>query len=356
MVTLVITYRNRDCQIVQRCLDSLSSQSHSDFLLYLIDYGSHESFSSTLKDLVSSYSFVKLLSYPVQKQLWNKSRAINIALQKIKTEYTFVGDVDMIFRHDFISKLYQLANPEKAIFFKVGYLSQQESLELKAFDNYVIHHYSTDEATGMTLYPTKLLKLINGYDEFYHGWGSEDTDVHCRIKNAGHEVFFYDAEIFMLHQWHPKSYRTLKSSEPFHSSLEKINSQYLIFSKKYGIIKANPEFVIGQEPLEEDYRELSSPKKILKITNEENEFKSFLFGSLHQFKDTCLEIHFEKHPECHSFKNRVKKILRKKHFTYLSLPYLNDHILELIVLKFRSKPYHYEYLGNESKIILRIKL
>lgn len=356
LVSLIITYRNRDCRIVKRCLDALANQTEKAFVLYLVDYGSQEQYAKALRELVAGYSFVELLSFPVQKQLWNKSRAINIALQKISTPYTFIGDIDMIFRHDFMSRLIHEASAKASVYFKVGYLSEQESKTDKNFEAYAIHHFSTDEATGMTLYPTALLREINGYDEFYHGWGSEDTDVHYRLRNAGYTVRFYDSEILMLHQWHPKSYRTLDSKEPFHTELEKINSYYLSANQKNGIIKANTNFQPGQEPSATVYENLASPSVQLCISNEQNEVCAFLYGNLTAFEGKCIEVCFVSHPQYKSAKNRLKKILKKKHFQFFSMQELNNKILECIVTNFRNAPYQYEYLAKESTIILRIKI
>jgi predicted glycosyltransferase involved in capsule biosynthesis len=39
--------------------------------------------------------------------------------------------------------------------------------------------------TGTTLFATHKLKEVNGYDEFYHGWGAEDTAFTCVLVNSG---------------------------------------------------------------------------------------------------------------------------------------------------------------------------
>ena len=227
MITVVLTFRNRNLHIVKKCLDSLHVQSLKAFKVIIVDYGSESIVTLSLKELITNYSFIKLIYCPVKKQLWNKSRAVNIALKQCNTPYFFVGDIDMIFRNDFIDQLFTLKNKEKVTYFQVGFLSKEESLKNQLFESYQIKHISGKEATGMTLYPTQLIKDINGYDEFYHGWGSEDTDVHIRLKNAGYKIEFYAEHVLILHQWHSRNYRTIDSREPFHTSLEQINQQYL---------------------------------------------------------------------------------------------------------------------------------
>ena len=114
----------------------------------------------------------------------------------------------MIFKSNFIDKACQLKEARKVIYFQVGFLSHSESLQNKDFSNYLINHFSTKDATGISMFPKSLLMEINGYDEFYHGWGSEDTDVHNRINKLGVPIHFYDSEVLLFHQWHEKSYRT----------------------------------------------------------------------------------------------------------------------------------------------------
>ena len=191
MITITLTYRDRDLSIVTKCLDSLKTQSLSDFKVVLVDYGSQSEYVEALFILVKKYHFIKLIQCPVQGQLWNKSRALNIALKQCDTPYFFVGDLDMIYHPNFVKTLHNLKSEQNVTYFQVGFLSENESKQNKEFSDYNIAFKSTDEATRMTLYNTKILKSINGYDEFYHGWGSEDTDVHIRVLNAGNNVQSY---------------------------------------------------------------------------------------------------------------------------------------------------------------------
>lgn len=356
MITLIITYRNRDLNIVKKCLDSLQLQKNKEFQLFLIDYGSDSNFSSELKILSQNYEFLKLLSYPVTGQLWNKSRAINIVLNKINSDYVFIGDIDMIYHENFISILYDNRNVNGAVYFKVGYLSELESKMNKEFTDYKINHYSNHEATGMTLYHREKLMSINGYDEYYHGWGSEDTDVHFRFINSGFEVKYFDSSILMLHQWHPKTYRSKDSLAPFHSNLEQINSRYLLFTKKNKIIKSNTSNLFGLEPEIEKYLQLENPSLTIKITNEVNEIKSFLNGSISNFKNCSVAFDFVQHPEYKSFKNKLKRKLNKKYLEFYSFEEINNLLIEKIIDKYRNNPYSLFYNRNKNIVKLIIVL
>ncbi|AMC10151.1 hypothetical protein Lupro_02305 [Lutibacter profundi] len=348
MITIALTYRNRDIRIVKKCLDSLHTQTSEEFKVILLDYGSDDKFAKPLKKLIKAYSFIQLIYCSTQGQLWNKSRAINITLKHSDTPYLLVGDIDMIYRNDFVEFLNKKKKFDKIIYFQVGFLSREESLLSKQFHNYNIKHVSNFEATGITLYPTNLLKSINGYDEFYHGWGAEDTDVHIRLKNAGYKVQFYDTEVLLLHQWHPKVYRSSKSKEPYHSYLEKINHQYLqmvISTKK---VMANTTFNWGEFPIE---GKLSIQNALeFSITNQKSEIDAFLYGLLNTIKNKNIYLKIEPHKECMSLKNNIKKVFNKKTIACYDFKELNDLILVSIIAQYRNCKYVYEW-DKEINII-----
>ena len=156
MITITLTYRNRELRIVERCLDSLKAQTLTTFEVFLVDYGSAPSFSEGLVKLIKNYSFVRLIYCPVTQQLWNKSKAINIALKQANGTSFFVGDIDMLYRNDFIEILYFLREKNDVTYFQVGFLTKEESLKQKPYKAYQLKHLSGEEATGMTLYPTSL--------------------------------------------------------------------------------------------------------------------------------------------------------------------------------------------------------
>jgi hypothetical protein len=352
MITLALTYRNRDLRIVKNCLDSLQHQTEKGFGVILVDYGSEALFANQLVEMVTNYPFIKLITCPVQGQLWNKSRAINIALKQTTTPYFMVGDIDLIFREDFMEKLYQFKPLEEAIYFQVGFLSEKESRDTKLFNDYSIKHTSSKEATGITLFATAILKNINGYDEFYHGWGAEDTDVHLRMQNGGYEVKFYDQEILMLHQWHPKSYRSNESKEPFHSRLEQINHQYIQKIARSKKIFANANYEWGILPK----RILFTATNTIALTNQNSEIDALLYGLLENDKGKNVIINITLHQEYNTIKSEIKKLLGKKHFTFYELQTINDLILGNIIAHYRSNYYEYEWNKEQNTIKLKIAL
>lgn len=355
MITIVLTYRDRSISLLRNCLKSLKTQSISDFKVILVDYGSTSVFKEKLIEEIKNYPFVNLIRCETDQQLWCKSRAINIALKRCETEYLFVGDVDMIFHPNFIEKLEGLKNKNSTIYFQVGFLSKEESNKNLMFQDFKINFKSTEEATGMTLYHLDMLRYINGYDEFYHGWGAEDTDVHVRLKNAGYTLTFYDHEILMLHQWHPKNYRTKKNEAPFHSSLEKINHEYLKFSRTSGKIKANTGFAWGIYK-EDDYNELNNVNKSYHLSNRVDKVKALVNNILANEENITISLKISEHKKNNFIKQRIINLLGKKTISYFEMDVVNDFILESIIFNFRNQPYHYKYNTSDKTISLTIKL
>lgn len=356
MITIVLTNRNRDLNTIKNCLDSLSNQHANSFFVILIDYGSDFDYANNLIAQTSNYDFVELIQCPVNGQLWNKSKAINIALKRCITPYFFVGDIDMIFDPNFIQKLYEIKNEKEAFYFKVGFLSKEESAKNLKFDDRQVAFSSNEEATGMTLYPTQLLLEINGYDEFYHGWGAEDTDVHIRLKNTEVPIHFYDKEVLIKHQWHPKSYRSKNNPSPFHSKLERINHSYIQFTREAKLTKANSQNEWGLLPVQENYLRLNNqPDVILEIQPSDMKITAVI-GQLANFVDKIISISIKDVSKVEKVKNILKKKLGKKHTNYLSMEDVNNRFLEEIILKYRNRPYSYKFDRVQKQIEFKILL
>lgn len=354
MITLVLTNRNRDLRIVKKSLDSLEQQSHNDFELFLIDYGSNEEYLLELGQLISKYPKLQFITCPVSGQLWNKSRAINIALKQTTTPYFLVGDIDLIFHPDFIQKVAELVQPDEVYYFQYGFLSKEESLLDKKYDDYLVDFKGNNEVTGTTVFPTLVLKSLNGYDEFYHGWGAEDTDIHIRMENLGLKINFFDKEILVKHQWHPKQYRSKSSKHPFHSLLERINHAYMVITNKTKRTIVNQDIEWGKIAEKDQYDKLKNyPSSELIIANSKMEILSLL-AQLRNFKDEVVDVKINEISNKIRKKNIVKKIFKKKYIPFLEMEEVNNLLLEEIIKNYRNIPYQYSFDRNKNLIHLKI--
>lgn len=352
MITLVLTYRDREVRILNNCLNSLQNQVDQNLKVILVDYGSSLNYSSSVKKICKEYKFVDYIFCCVENQLWNKSRAINIALRQVDTAFFMVGDIDMIFHPKTFFILNKLRFNNNFYFFQVGILTEFESKKNLDFNSYDVKFKTNECATGISLFKTEDLKSINGFDEFYNGWGAEDTDAHARLVNYGLKAIFYKEILLFLHQWHPKSYRSKDSTFPFHSTLEQINHSHLLLVKNNKIVKSNLLFDWGVLPDEEKYDKLNYPDYSITITNETNQFSAFVLGFVEKFKGKVLDLKVD--IKSGSVKDFIKKILNKKHLTYLCKDEIENKLIEIILLKHRNSPYKLKM--GKNQIGLKIQL
>ncbi|MGG7033605.1 MAG: glycosyltransferase family 2 protein [Flavobacterium sp.] len=353
MITLVLTNRNRDLRIVKNCLQSLKEQTHTDFKVFLVDYGSDTAYQLQLVQLLEEYPQIQYIDCPVQGQLWHKCRAINMALQQTTTPYFIVGDIDLIFASGFIAKATELAKSDEVHYFQYGFLSQQESLLNKDFNSCQIAFKGNEEVTGTTLFPTLALKALHGYDEFYHGWGAEDTDIHIRMKNAGLKVIFYDKEILLKHQWHPKVYRSKQSTHPFHSQLERINHAYMLqtHNTQRTVVNQNQDW--GKVPLLSDYEKLTKVDYVLKLKATILEINAVL-AQMANFTNEVIAIEITAVSRMEKIKNQIKKIIGKKYLPVYNMDTVNNLLLETIIKQYRNNPYSYSF--DRQKNVIQLKM
>lgn len=52
--------------------------------------------------------------------------------------------------------------------------------------------------------PRSAMEAINGFDEFYEGYGREDTDVELRLQNLGLTIKSVKGVAIQYHLWHPR--------------------------------------------------------------------------------------------------------------------------------------------------------
>ncbi|ULC60573.1 galactosyltransferase-related protein [Flaviramulus sp. BrNp1-15] len=350
-ITLVLTNRNRDLCIVKNCLNSIENQINQDFNCILVDYGSDEVYVNELQEVLAEHSKINFISCKVSGQLWNKCRAINIALKTCETPYFLVGDIDLLFHPEFVNIATSLAKPNEVHYFQYGFISQNESLLNKKFEDYIVEFKGTNEVTGTTLFPTRVLKQLNGYDEFYHGWGAEDTDIHIRMKNEGLPVYFYDKEILLKHQWHPKAYRSKSSTHPFHSQLERVNHAYMLNTEQTSRKQVNKFTEWGKIPDANAYQKFSKPSHRLYLKASNLQLKAFL-AQLDNFENETLQLTLTDFSVLVKAKNNIKKILGKKTIPILDLESINNLILEDIIKKHRNKPYNYSFNRKTKTIVL----
>ncbi|WP_417558935.1 glycosyltransferase family 2 protein [Mesoflavibacter zeaxanthinifaciens] len=358
MLDIIFPYRNRGIERVKKSLDALANQTNKNFLVHFVDYGSDIETAKQVEVLVQNYSFAKYQYHPTNFQPWNKSRALNTIIKQLKAGFCFVADIDMIFHPEFVARAITLQKENTATYFKVGFLSENETKYSKQFNAYSINFESTLEATGLTMFPVKALHKVKGFDEFYHFWGAEDTDVHVRLKNDGCEIVYYEKEILLLHQWH-KSYRS-KESQNITTDLQlggvvRLNHQHLMYAGFNN--KTSVNLSKWGEPLsKENYQSLmgfSGESK--KILNRKEAIDYLLFCKLPEVDKTVMRFEVGLDDFQNSIKYKVKRLIGKNTPSYYTLKEVNDMLLTHIIVFYRDYDYIYRVFESENKIELTLK-
>ncbi len=356
MITVIYPYRNRDMQRVQRSLDSLQAQSETGFEVVFVNYGSSGLVNANLEELLRGYPFVKYIKHPAQHQLWSKCTALNSIVRSLKEGHCFIADIDMIFSPHFMSTVKTLADASKIHYFQVGFLGQNEPGGQKQFSSYKIRFKSEAGATGLSLFPVKALHEVGGFDEFFHFWGSEDTDLHNRLKLAGYDVVFYDKELLMLHQWHP-TYRSQEENRltvlPRLSNAVRLNQAHLNFNLAKKIIRPNAGNW-GKTVREEDAKSLEDCQEMMQLSNRKEVVDHFLFVELPKVGKGVLSVRFSEDPFQHTAKYRLKKWLGKSVPEYYTLKEINDALLLHIISFYRDFPYYYKVSDDLKSIGFKI--
>lgn len=357
MITILYIYKNKDTFRVKRSLESLSQQTDQRFQVLFVDYGSNAAFKEEISKVINAFDFVKYhYSYHCE-QAWSRAKAINIGLRLINTPFVFIADIDMIFRNDFVAKLHQLKNNNQSIYFKVGFLNQKESTEIKDFDQYTIQYESSEGAKGLSLFPLKALIEIQGFDEFLHFWGAEDEDVHQRLQHYGLTEVFYNKETLMLHQWH-LTYRNAEKNrltpELRVSNITRINSTHLKYNTQQHKSVVNTT-TWGTSITKEEYEELHQAPFTITLTNKKEVIDHFIFHQLKEFHNGILAVTIVEDTQNGSFKSLLKRALHKSVPQYYSLKEVNDLLLMHIVSFYRNNNYIYNVSKDLKSLEFKIK-
>lgn len=337
MIHIVYPYRNRDLKRIRYSLNSLASQYNTDFQVHFIDYGSTLERAREVEELVGSYAFAKYRYVPCPNTMWNKSHALNIVLRDLDEGQFFVADVDGIFHPKLVETLHKVASDDAVTYFQVGFLTEEASKEELSFEEYPIKFLSTHEATGLSLFPVKALKEINGFNEYYHLWGAEDTDVHVRSTHQGLTVNFYDKEVLILHQWH-SIYRALDdkrlTSDITIRNISRHNMFYLIALKEQGTVVANEGFLWGKDISDATQSRLQGTPDVIVELDQDKKKRQQQLESIAKHENQVVQLQW--HPR-KAFVSRIKSLTLRMQWE----KQVSDDILRYHIEHSRDKPYRY---------------
>lgn len=200
-VDIVIPVKDReDYDVVQRLQNRKYYNMPENFNIFVVDYGCHPDISQRIQQICGTQGY-QYEYVDARFELFNLSRARNVAILKSKADYLVYEDVDLISHRDFYQWLNQqiksmlIDRNWPFLVIPVAYLSEEFSENLcgeinnSSYDEVVSEIFDPDSlkidfyapASSHIVCSRKLSKLIGGFDESFEGWGFEDSDFEIRF-------------------------------------------------------------------------------------------------------------------------------------------------------------------------------
>jgi glycosyltransferase involved in cell wall biosynthesis len=358
LISIVYAFRNRDSNRVKASLLSLSEQSQQNFEVLFVDYGSEESYSLSVKEVVEQFPFTCYHYIAHQGLLWNKSKALNYGIKQAKGEYVFIADVDIVFHPDTTKMFELICNPDIAYLFQLSYLSKPESdklLKVIDFDSLSVSHKGT--VNGMVLVDIEALRKVHGLDEFFHFYGAEDVDLFQRLECLGLKIIQRE-ELYFKHQWH-EIYSSHDDSKlslvPRLYNINRINHQHYFFNTKQKLTVPLNQTNWGAVLSSESKKILDTPDIIIELSNIHSDILHFFEVELRSYKNKVIRIVICEDPNYKSKKTKLKLLLKKQIPPYMTMKQINDIILSKIVYQYRDNNYFYEISEDYKRITFTIQ-
>ncbi|MCH8535219.1 MAG: glycosyltransferase family 2 protein [Flavobacteriaceae bacterium] len=359
-LSILYAYRNRDEQRIKNSLQSLALQTATSFEVVFVDYGSEEVFAEKVQKVVESFSFASYHYIAHPGLLWNKSKALNYAASKAVGDYVFVADVDICFDVNAVKTILDSTDINKYSLFKLSYLKEevdQEQIQLGHFKDVHIKHHGL--VNGMIVVSKEAFFQVEGYDEFYHFYGSEDVDFYQRLQHLG-LIEQKNQDTLFFHQWH-RIYNSINDSvleaTPRFFNIKKINQQHYLFQQASKAIK--PVLAQKINTVVWKKEDKLSPKEATlsyHIPNDHAKVWHLLNIILPSCNNEIVHITIKEDAYFTSTKFKIKKKLKKSDRVPMSMKEVNDVILERILLVYRHHNYTYEIASDLKTITFLIQL
>jgi glycosyltransferase involved in cell wall biosynthesis len=248
-VSLIVSTYNRPSAL-DLCLQSIARQTVLPGEVVIGDDGSQDD----TRKLIESFQN----NFPVPLiHVWQEDRGFRLAMSRNKAvaasryEYIIEIDGDLILHSDFVADHLYFAR--KGYFLKGGrvFLSRKvaerccrsrklpvinffskgvnrrfNTIRCMALSKYLAPRYQKNKFTAlgcnMSFWKEDYIN-VNGYDEFFEGWGGEDYDFASRLTNNGIKRMSLKFSGIVYHLWH---------DEPCLQNVSKNNQYYLNVKEK----------------------------------------------------------------------------------------------------------------------------
>lgn len=359
-LSIIYAYRNRDFERIKISLESLKNQTDTDFEVVFVDYGSTLDKANAVAQIIKQFNFAAYYYIAHPGLLWNKSKALNYGALKSEGSHVFIADVDICFAREAVSQIKKNITTNTFTLFKLSYLKAHVELksgyQLDIKPGSIKHHGTIN---GMIVVAKKDFFAVEGYDEIYHFYGSEDVDFYDRLANKGLKTTFDENTLF-YHQWHPiqnhiNDAKLLNNPRLF--NIKKINLVHQLYQKDSKTI--TPLFkqkVNANIWYKEDQLTKNDATSSFELTNDHAQVWHCVKMILPNLKNEIVYIKVTQAVYFESFKYKLKKVLNKPDRIPISMKSVNDLILEDIMLCYRHHNYTYTISEDLKTISFIIKL
>lgn len=203
--------RNRAGLRLENCLRALRWQELEPQALQIVvsDFGSEPAHRRSIDELAVRYRAD--VARTETREIWNRSRALNVGIQAAQGEIIFCTDADMLFDPHFVPVILEeqrLCGQRVVCVCRCHDLPESVPEQLWSLEDYPkLQQQATLRPTPGTgacqAAPRAFFFHARGYDEGYRYWGKEDMDMLSRAARAGYEARWISDRVSMLHQWHP---------------------------------------------------------------------------------------------------------------------------------------------------------
>ena len=214
-LTVIVPLRNRGGTRLENCLRSLRWQDlpPRQVELLLSDFGSDDEHARELAALADRFE-ARVVRYET-REIWNRSKALNVGIRASRGAYILCTDADMIFAPSFLRTLLDTQREHRdAALCVCRCRDLPESVPEQAWDRddfprlLEASTYRERLGTGACQMATRgMFHALRGFDESYKFWGCEDKDMTFRAQRQGLALAWVHDHTAMLHQWHPSDRR-----------------------------------------------------------------------------------------------------------------------------------------------------
>lgn len=248
---VVVAVRNRSGQRVENFLQTLRRQTvpPEQVEIVVCDFGSEPDHARDIRARCARHGARYI--YTPDGPVWNKSRALNIAIQHTSptAEFILSTDIDLLFAPNFVETVLRVLTGYGPCLvlcqfrdLPAGALRPETDLRAEFGRLCRMATWHDRSGTGgCQAAPRAWFFRVRGYDERLRLWGGMDEDLLRRARRDGLEPVWIQDRTALLHQWHRRKWDFAQDSP----AQEALIRRY--WEENHRLIAADPSIVRNRE-------------------------------------------------------------------------------------------------------------